>query len=65
MENSIFAIFDKIWPERPCIIKAWFEPDFCVTLKIKTPMIGISLNFLQNIRTWIFSRKIMIKMVSC
>ena len=47
--------------QRPCNIVQGLWPDFGVTLKIckKNPiLIGISLNFLHNIRTCICIRKI-------
>ena len=58
MENSLLAIFDEIWP-RPCTIAQGLWPNFGATLKIhKNPiLIGISSNFICNVRTCICIRK--------
>ena len=55
MEISLLAIFHEIH----CTIVQGLWPDFGATLKIhkKSNLIGISLNFLHNIRISICTRK--------
>ena len=58
MENSLLVIFDEVWPKSLTIVQGLW-PDFGATKKfIKNPIfIGISSNFLHNIRTCICIRK--------
>ena len=55
MENSLLAIFDEIWPKTLYYSTGIFEQ---LKKFVKNPiLIGISLNFLHNIRTCICIRK--------